>query len=132
MTIVQFDSDKYYIQVANLILMQAGLEVSSAALGRGRAVDLLRDIGSQKIKPDVAIVDTLLESNHEEGIKVAEKLRELAPQTKIIAYTTLKDEEVAWADSIAIKGQTDPERTLIEAFKKVGLNLEKGSTLDRS
>ena len=72
------------------------------------------------------------DSNHEEGEKVAAKVKQFAPEVKIIAYTTLKDEPIAWADVIAIKGSKTTETSLIEAFKKLGVNLEKGETIDRS
>lgn len=132
MTIVMFDSDKYYAQVVNMILMPAELSIAAVALGRERAVDLIRAINTGKFVPDIALIDTLIESNHEEGEKVAAKVKEFAPNVKLIAYTTLKDEPIAWADAIAIKGSKSPEFSVIEAFKKLGVNLEKGETIDRS
>jgi acetolactate synthase small subunit len=131
-TIVQFDGEKYYVQVANLILLPANLSVKATAIGRNSAVDMLKQISAGKIKPDIAIVDTLIESNHTEGEKIAQKLRALVPEIKIIAYTLLADEEVPWADVVAVKSQKDPKRTLIEAFKTVGVDLEKGQVIDRS
>jgi len=127
-----FDNDRYYSQVVNMILMPAGLTVAAAALGRERAVDLIKAISAGKFVPDIAIIDSLIESNHEEGEKVAAKVKQFAPEVKIIAYTTLKDEPIAWADVIAIKGSKTTETSLIEAFKKLGVNLEKGETIDRS
>lgn len=132
MTIVMFDSDRYYQQVVNMILMPAELSVSACALGRERAVDLIKAVSAGKFNPDIALIDTLLESNHEEGVKVAEKLKQFAPDCKIIAYTTLNGEEIPWANAIAIKGSKTSETSLIEALKKLGVNLEKGDAVDRS
>lgn len=115
-----------------MVLMPANLSVSACALGRDRAVDLIKAISAGKFKPDIALIDTLIESNHEEGVKVAEKLKHFAPECKIIAYTTLHDEEIPWADTIAVKGSKTSDTSLIEALKRLGVNLEKGDAIDRS
>lgn len=130
--IVQFESESYYIQVANMILYPFGFELKASAIGKDKAVNLLQRIGQKEIAPDIAIVETMIDASHDEGEKIAKKLREISPATKIVAYTTIKDEEIPWADAVAVKFQRDPSRTLIEALKLAGLPVEKGKTQDRS
>lgn len=123
--IVQFDSESYYRSVADLILYPADLQVNYFAYNWKTANSLISLIAAEKIPVDIAIIDTILEHNNDEGAELAGKIKAAAPNVKIIAYTILNDEELPWADYIAIKSNLNPNQTLIKGFNQL-LKLELG------
>jgi response regulator RpfG family c-di-GMP phosphodiesterase len=117
--IVHFDEEEYYSAVVDLMLFSAGLKLTAAAHTRKDAEKLLKDIAEGKIKPEIAIIDTILQHNHGEGATVAQEIKRVSPNTKLIAYTILDEDEIPWADYIAIKSQLDPERTLLKGLESL-------------
>lgn len=123
--IIQFESEEFYTAVVNQILFTVDNQVAEIARTKSQAQQLLGKIARGEIKPDLAIIDSMLENNHEEGAIIAAKLKELSPKTKIIAYTII--EEQPWADYVAIKSNRIPAQTLTR-----GLGELLGITFDES
>ncbi len=115
--VIQFESEDFYRAVADQILYTVGLEITESARNKKQAAQLLEKIQQQKLKPDLAIIDTILETDHSEGEIIATKLRELSPQTKIIAYTIMDD--TPWGDYLAIKSNRIPDHTLIRGLSEL-------------
>lgn len=112
--IIQFESEDFYQAVVNQILYTADIQVAAAARNKREAEQLLGKIIKGEIKPDLAIIDTLLEDNHTEGEKIAAKIKEVSPETKIIAYTIW--DEAPWADYHAIKSNKMPAQTITKGL----------------
>lgn len=131
-TIIQFDSEKYYISVVNLMLFNVDLEVQHTAIGKRQASELMGKIQRGEVVPTLAIIDTMVEDQHDEGEKIATRLKELAPKVKIIAYTILP-EPITWADEVAIKSQRDGNRTMVQALSKLlKTEITEGKQIDKS
>ena len=119
--IVQFESDPFYKAALDLILFQAGIQLGPVANDIKSTKSILSKIKSGALKPDVAIVDTQIQNNHFEGEKIAKRIREFSPKTKVVAYSIMDD--IEWADYVAIKSNLDQERTIITALSSA-LNTE--------
>lgn len=137
-TIIQFEPEEFYHAVVDQMLFGVGLEVGHWARTKAEAGKLVQQIERQEIKPDVAIIDTLLEKNHHEGRVIATKLKEILPQIKIIAYTIVEKEpagedvtedwtrEHDWADYVAIKSNRSPTQTIAKGLSDIlGVNLDE-------
>lgn len=121
--IIQFESEHFYYAVVNQILFTIENKVAAVAKNKAQAQQLLGQIARGEIKPTIAIIDSLLENNHEEGGIIAAKLKELSPETKIIAYTII--EEQPWADYVAIKSNRIPSKTITSGLSEIlGINFE--------
>lgn len=124
--IIQFDSEYYYRSVADLILFKADLSVTYFAYNWKMANALISNIAMSKIPVTLAIIDTILEHNNDEGAEIAAKVRAAAPGVKIMAYT-IDDEPVTWADYVAIKSNLNPNQTLLKGLNQL-LELNLGDT----
>ena len=113
-SIIMFEPEDFYISAADLILFTCDQKLSATAKDRAQSQNIISQIKSKKLTPDLAIIEAMIESGENEGEQVAKKLRELVPGIKIIAYTVL--DEITWADYIAIKSQLDPARTLVKGL----------------
>ncbi len=116
-SIVMFEPEDFYISAADLILFNCGQKISAKATNRAQAQKIVSDIQTKKLKPDLAIIEAMIENTENEGEQVAKRLKELVPDIKIIAYTIL--EEQPWADYVAIKSQLDPSKTLIKGLNEL-------------
>lgn len=137
-TIIQFEPEEFYHAVVDQMLFGVGLGVDHWARTKVEAGKLVQQIEKGEIKPDVAIIDTMLEKNHHEGRVVASKLREIAPGIKIIAYTIVEQEPPAedvtdewkqehdWADYVAIKSNRNPAHTISKGLSEIlGVDLDE-------
>ncbi|KXK10128.1 MAG: hypothetical protein QY330_01125 [Candidatus Dojkabacteria bacterium] len=115
--IIQFDGEENYHTVVDLICYNMQLEIRRHISNVNQARTLFADIESGKLKPDIAIISSFLEKKHTDGSAVAKKLREVSPDTKIIAYTVIEDED--WHDELAVKSGRNPEKNLIEVLTRL-------------
>jgi len=115
--IVQFDADENYLTVADLICFNIGLDIAANASTIDAAKKIITRIENKELKPDIAIISSVIQNSFNEGEKLAKKLREVVPGIKIIAYTEIDDEK--FGDELAIKSGTNTEVTLISALNKL-------------
>jgi CheY-like chemotaxis protein len=121
--IIQFDSEEFYRAVVDLILSDNGMGLTATASNKTQTEELLGKIKRGELKPDLAIIDSMLENTHEEGAKIAAALKSVAPDVKIIAYTIIPEQD--WADYVAIKSNKDPNHTLIKGLEELyGITIE--------
>ncbi len=116
--IIQFETEDFYRAVAGLILYDLGLELNKYAANLKQADELVKQVEDKKLLPDVAIIDTMLDREHNEGEQIAAALKIAAPEIKIVAYTILEDDQ-PWADYTAVKSNLDPNRTLIKGLEQL-------------
>lgn len=114
--ILQFDEDDSYLTVADIICFNLGLTIKATAQSIDATRQLIAQIEKKQLKPDIAIISDYLGYDFEDGVKLAKKLREIAPDIKIIAYVT--DPETAWGDFLALKGN-EQENTLTKILAKL-------------
>ena len=110
--IIQFDEDDSYFMVVEMICFNLGLEVGPKAQSIEESRKIVRDIEDKKLKPDIAIVANYLGYDFSDGEKLATKLKEIAPEMKIIAYST--DKETNWGDYLAVKSGLDQSKSLVQ------------------
>ncbi|MFQ5493637.1 MAG: hypothetical protein ACE5DX_05780 [Candidatus Dojkabacteria bacterium] len=110
--IIQFEADDNYVTVVDLIAFNMGLEINAVASSVKQAKALFEQIESGKLKPEIVIVSSFLQKNHLDGKQVAEKIRQLSPKAKIIAYSVIPDTD--WGDYLAIKSGKDTNKTLVQ------------------
>lgn len=103
------------------------LEVSRHANSIKSARRIFADIEDGKLKPTIAIVASFLERDHRDGSIVAKKLREIAPDIKIIGYTVIEDED--WYDELAVKSNRNPEKTVIDVLARLTRHSFKSSNV---
>ncbi|KXK26394.1 MAG: hypothetical protein TR69_WS6001000397 [candidate division WS6 bacterium OLB20] len=125
--IIQFDGDENYHTVVDLICFNMDLEVSRHANSIKSARRIFADIEDGKLKPTIAIVASFLERDHRDGSIVAKKLREIAPDIKIIGYTVIEDED--WYDELAVKSNRNPEKTVIDVLARLTRHSFKSSNV---
>lgn len=101
--IVHFDNTEHDVDSMNLILFNWGIELAGKAYNKKSAKALLEDIKSKKIIPDIAIIDAFVSKSETEGEKLAEIIRDINKDVKIIGYSTYETEE--WADFSVGKGE---------------------------
>jgi hypothetical protein len=110
--IIQFDEDDSYFMVVEMICFNLGLELGPKASSIEESRKIVKDIENKKIKPDIAIIANYLGYDFSDGEKLATKLREIAPEIKIIAFST--DSETNWGDYIAIKSGLDQSKSMVQ------------------
>lgn len=115
--ILQFDDDDNYFAVTEIIFFNMGLEMTARAQTIAETREIIAQIEAKKIKPDIAIVSNYLGNNFEDGRKLTKKLKEISPETKIIAYVV--DSETDWGDHLAIKSSTDANKSLISILSEL-------------
>ena len=103
--IIQFDDDDNYFAVTEIIFFNMGLTMTRRAQNINETRDIISEIETKKIKPDIAIVANYLGNNFEDGRKLTKKLKEICPNIMVIAYVV--DKETDWGDYIVIKSSTD-------------------------
>lgn len=126
--IIQFDGDDNYHTVADLVMFNMDLEIAARAKGLKSARDLFKKIEDKKLTPEVALVSGFLGRDQGDGRQVVKKLRQLAPNIKVIAYTV--DPEADWGDELAIKSHTEGEHTLIKTLERVTGHTFKGDNAE--
>lgn len=123
LTIIQFDSELYYCSVVDMILFNAGAELTKRAVNMRQAEELIQKIEKGEIKPDIAIIDSIIQNNHDEGAQIASRIKKHSPDTKIIAYDITEDDH-PWADYVAIKSSLNPNKTIAQGLGELmGINL---------
>jgi len=113
--IIQVDEDENYLTVGEIICFNMGLNIAAKAKSINDAREIIARIQAKRLKPDIAIISSMIEVNLDDGLKLATKLREIVPDIKIIAYTT--DEDAKWGDKLAVKTSKDSKETLIQALE---------------
>ena len=63
------------------------------------------------------MISSYLGKSSLDGKSLAEKIRKISPDTKIIAYTA--DDEADWGDFLAIKSSDGQEHSLIAILSKL-------------
>ena len=113
--IIQIDEDENYLTIGELLCYNMGLSISATATTINGAKEILARIQAGRLKPDIAIISSMIEVDMNDGKKLATKLRELVPGIKIIAYSLDKEDD--WGDRIAIKTTKDSKESLISALE---------------
>lgn len=115
--ILQFDEDDSFFTVSEIICFNMGLSIYKTANNIDKARQIVREIESKNIKPDIAIISEYLGNSFQDGELLAKKLKSILPEIKIIAYVT--DKDINWGDLIAIKGSKTPSDTLTMALSEL-------------
>jgi len=110
--IIQFDEDDSYFMVVEMICFNLGLELGPKAQSIDETRKIIRDIEDKKFIPNIAIIANYLGYDFSDGEKLAVKLKEIAPEIKIIAYST--DKETTWGDYLAVKSGLDQSKSLVQ------------------
>lgn len=116
-TIILFDPDDFYATMLSLILDNMGLELSAFAHDLDSSKSLVEKIEKKQVKPDIAIIEGFMGKSESDGEKIAQRLKELVPDLKIIGFSTLETKK--WADEQAIKTLKDNNETIILALEKL-------------
>jgi len=115
--IIQFDEDDSYFMVVEMICFNMGLEMGPKASSIDESRKLVREIENKKLLPDIAIIASYLGYDFTDGEKLAIKLKEIAPNIKIIAYST--DPETSWGDYLAVKSGLDQSKSLVSILSEL-------------
>lgn len=115
--IVQFDEDENYNTVLELICFGMGLKISAFGKTIAETRSILDRIQRKEIKPDIAIITSMLEVDLNDGRKLEKKLKELVPSIKTIAYSV--DPEVDWGDFKAVKSAKDNTGSIIAVLEQL-------------
>lgn len=113
--IIQVDDDENYLTIGELVCFNMGLNIAAKARTVNEAKEIIARIVAGRLKPDIAIISSMIEVDLNDGRKLAKKLREIVPGIKIIAYALDKEED--WADVIAVKTTKDSKDSLISALE---------------
>jgi hypothetical protein len=125
--ILQFDDDENYFTVVDLICYNMGLSIKAHASNINDTRAIISRIEQKQLKPDIAIVSDYLGNNFEDGSKLAKKLKEIAPEIKVIAYVI--DPEIAWGDFQALKASKDVSKNIIGKLQQLTGHTFKDSNL---
>ncbi len=115
--LVQFDFDENYATVVDLICFNLGIDSGKYFRNNADAEKYLMIMSREKNYPDIALISSYLGKGSQDGRNLAEKLRQISPNTKIIAYTA--DDEADWGDYLAIKSSDGQEHSLIAILSKL-------------
>ncbi len=130
-SIIQFDPDDFYITFIDLLLDNWNTKLSGYAYNLESSIELIKKIEGKRIKPDVAIIEAHMGKSEFDGQKIAERLRSLVPDIKIIGFSTYETNQ--WADIEAIKSLKDTKATIISAISEVtGVEYEISNVKDPS
>ncbi|MBD3363535.1 hypothetical protein GF362_07510 [Candidatus Dojkabacteria bacterium] len=128
-TIVQFETDDFYHYTLDLVLYNMNQKPAIKVTNKKELRKIVKDIQNKKIKPDVAIIDTYIDIDHDDGEKIAQKLREIYPEIKIIGYSIMETSK--WADYEIIKSNKDQTKTIVKILEKVlGIDFSWANTPD--
>lgn len=116
-TIIQFETDDFYFLTLDLVLYNMGLEKVIRAADKDEARKLFDKIKSKKIVPDVAIVDTYIGNNNDDGEKIAKMLKEELSDIIIVGYSIM--ETSSWADFEVIKSGKEQDKSLITVLEQI-------------
>lgn len=126
--VLQFETDDFYQFALDLVLYNMGLKPAEKI---GKKVDVkkaIQDIESKKMQPDVVVVDSYMGISNEDGSKIAEKIRDISPSTKIIGYSIM---DTDWADFSIIKSQRDTDRTVVKVLEEaLGRKFDSSDLVD--
>lgn len=115
--IIQIDDDENYLTIGDLLCYNMGLSISARARTINEAKEIIARIQAGRLKPDIAIISSMIEVDLNDGMKLAKKLRELVPTIKIIAYSLDKEDD--WGDIIAVKTTKESKDSLISALEEL-------------
>lgn len=130
-SIIQFDPDDFYITFIDLLLDNWKMKLTGYAYNLETSTELIKRIEGKRIKPDVAIIEAHMGKSEYDGQKIAERLKSLVPDIKIIGFSTYETNQ--WADIEAIKSLKDNKATIISALSEVtGVEYEISNVKDPS
>ncbi len=115
--IIQFDPDDFYITLLDLILDHWGIKHTGSAHNLHTSKELVKQIETGHIKPNIAIIEAHMGKSEFDGQKIAERLRELVPGIQIIGFSTYETKQ--WADYEAIKTLKNSEASIIKTLSKL-------------
>ncbi len=108
-TVLIVDDDEEIRHVLRMICEQAGLEVVGEASNGVEAVTF-----ALQHHPDFAILDYRLPRLDGEG--AAEILRTITPQSRIVAYSAVLDQQPPWADAYLNKERVTELMPLLQTL----------------
>jgi len=114
--IIQLDDEENYHVIVDLICYNMDLSIAARAHNIAEAKEIIAQVAAKKLVPDVAIVTSMLEIDIDDGKLFVERLKEIVPNVKIIAYTN--DDEAKWGDKLAMKTSRDTTTTIINALEE--------------
>lgn len=126
-SIILLEWDENFHIVVDMVLYNMDFKMARYGQNIEQIRNIFKEIEEKKLTVDLAIVASFLGNTHEDGKKAAQKLRQISPQTKIIAYTHMVDED--WGDALAIKGTNEISQSLISAIEKFTGKAFKGSNV---
>jgi hypothetical protein len=133
-SIVLFDTDPYYRINVELLLDRVGLNLTRAVSNVEESKKLVKDMESGAIKPDVVFMDDYLAQNFNDASRIAEKLKSINKEVKIVHYTIVRDEEQPkWADAVVIKSGLDNNHSFYETLGELigeKLDVEKAHEVE--
>lgn len=115
--LVQFDYDENYATVVDLICFNLGIDSGKYFRNNTDAEKYLLILKKSNQFPDIALISSYLGKNSLDGKNLADKIKQISPKTKIIAYTA--DDEADWGDYLAIKSSDGQEHSLIAILSKL-------------
>lgn len=115
--IIQFETDDYYQHILDLVLYNMGLDSAVKVKSIDENKAMFKRIESKNIVPDVVVIDTYMKNDNEDGRKIADRIRQISPNTKIVGYSIMQTNE--WADFEIIKTNRDVEKTIIKVLEQV-------------
>jgi hypothetical protein len=115
--IIQFEADDFYSTTLDLVFYNMNLDPPIKITNREELRAVFEKIEKKQIVPDIAIIDSFLEINNEDGQKIAERLRKFSPTTKIVGYAIMETND--WADYSIIKSDRDKSKTIVKILEEV-------------
>lgn len=113
---VQFETDSFYQIVLDLVLLYFGVKPAIKISNIEELKKYVSEVQEGKqAKPDFAVIDTFIGIDNEDGQKIAEKLKEVCPNTKIIGYSIMETSN--WADFEVLKSNKDQTKTLVKTLE---------------
>lgn len=115
--LVQFDHDDNYATVVDLICYNMGIDSGKYFNNVKDAEKYLMIMEKEKAFPDIAIISSYLGKSSHDGESLAKKIKEISPNTVVIAYTV--DDEANWGDYLALKSSDGNDKSLIAILQKL-------------
>jgi hypothetical protein len=126
---IQFEADDFYSTTLDLVFYNMNLDGPIKVTNREELRAVFDKIEKKEIVPDIAIIDTFLEINNEDGQKIAERLKKFSPNTKVIGYSIMDTSE--WADYSIIKSDRDKTKSIVKIMEEVlGIKFNYSETDD--
>lgn len=127
--VIQFEADDFYSTTLDLVFYNMNLEPPIKVTNKEELRAIFEKIEKKQLIPDVAIIDTFLEINNDDGKKIAERLKKFSPNTKVIGYSIMETDE--WADYSIIKSDRDKSKTIVKILEEaLGIKFNYSETDD--